>query len=218
MIEKIADGIFARKIRIPHEDWSLTTFLWVTSNMNLYLDAGLGENAIRELSIYADPSKPNTCVYSHSHFDHIWGAGALKNPRIIAHKNFIRHDRLIMQDRIKFASYAEGQSEVLPPTLLITKDTDLDEEVLILTTEGHTDDGLMVYHKTLKILFMGDVAADEGKVLPAISGSIQNYLITLTKLKALNIDFILCSHRDIEKKTYLDTLFENAYIFLKNCQ
>jgi glyoxylase-like metal-dependent hydrolase (beta-lactamase superfamily II) len=218
MIEKIEEGIFARKINVLGEEWSLTTFLWVTNHMNLYLDAGLGEDAIRELSIYADPTKPNTCIYSHSHYDHIWGAGVLDHPRIIAHKNFLRHNRSILLDQIKYAAQAEGNNEVLPPTLLISKDTDLDEEILILTAKGHTDDGLMVYHKTLHILFMGDVAADEGKVLPEVSGSIHNYFSTLNKLNPLRIDFILSSHRNIEKKTYLDSLLANAYIFLKNCQ
>lgn len=218
MIEKIAEGIFARKISVVGEEWTLTTYLWVTSHMNLYLDAGLGEDAIHELSIYADPTKPNTCIYSHSHYDHIWGAGILDQPRIIAHKNFLQHDHSILLDQIKYAAQAEGKNEVLLPNLLISKDTDLDDEILILTAIGHTDDGLMVYHKALQILFMGDVAADEGKVLPEISGSVHHYLSTLNKLKTLRIDFILCSHRNIENKSYLDTLLANAYIFLKNCQ
>jgi glyoxylase-like metal-dependent hydrolase (beta-lactamase superfamily II) len=218
MIEQIAEGIFARKIDIPGENWSLTTYLWITSQHNLYLDAGLGEDAIRELSMFADPDKANICVYSHWHYDHIWGAGALRNPEIIAHRNFMRHYHSIVQDRVKFAKFAQGNNEVIPPTRLLSGDTDLNDEILILSALGHTDDGLMVYHKQRHILFMGDVAADQDSDLPEISGSCNAYLSTLKKLKDLEIDFILCSHRDKEDKRYLDTLTENAYILLKNCQ
>ena len=218
MIEQIAEGIFVRKISVPVEHWTLITYLWVTSNSNLYIDAGLGEDAIRELSKFADPTKPDICIYSHSHFDHIWGAGALKHPEIIAHVNFMKHYHGIVQDRVKNAALAEGDNKVLPPTRLISSDTDLGDEIKLFTAFGHTDDGLIIYHKTRHILFLGDVAADEGRDLPEISGSCNAYLSTLKKLKDLEIDFILCSHRDKEKKTYLDTLIENAYILLKNCQ
>jgi glyoxylase-like metal-dependent hydrolase (beta-lactamase superfamily II) len=218
MIEQLAEGIFARKVDIPGENWSLTTYLWITSQHNLYLDAGLGEDAIRELAMFADPDKTNICVYSHWHYDHIWGAGALDNPEIIAHRNFMRHYHSIVQDRVKFAKFAQGNNEVIPPTRLLSGDTDLNDEILILSALGHTDDGLMVYHKQRHILFMGDVAADQGSDLPEISGSCNAYLSTLKKLKDLEIDFILCSHRDKEDKRYLDTLTENAYILLKNCQ
>jgi glyoxylase-like metal-dependent hydrolase (beta-lactamase superfamily II) len=218
LIEQIAEGIFVRKVGVPGESWHLTTYLWVTSHTNLYLDAGLGQNAIRELSAFADPLKPNVCIYSHSHFDHIWGAGALKNPEIIAHRNFMHHYHSILQDRQRYKALADGDNEVIPPSKLLSVDTHLDEEILILSAQGHTDDGLMVYHKTRHILFMGDVAADEGKDLPEISGSCNAYLSTLKKLMDLEIDFILCSHRDSQKKAYLITLTENAYILLKNCQ
>ncbi|MGB7594939.1 MAG: MBL fold metallo-hydrolase [Erysipelotrichaceae bacterium] len=218
MIEQIAEGIFTRKVSVPGESWPLITYLWVTSKYNLYIDAGLGQNAILELSAFADPSKPNVCVYSHSHFDHIWGAGALKNPEIIAHRNFMHHYHSIIQDRLRHKALADGDNEVIPPSKLISVDTHLDDEILILSAQGHTDDGLMVYHKTRHILFMGDVAADEGKDLPEISGSCNAYLTTLRKLKDLEIDSILCSHRDPQKKAYLNTLTENAYILLKNCQ
>ncbi len=218
MIEQIAEGVFARKIIIPNEGWYLITYLWVTSSNNLYIDAGLGEEAIKELRLFADPSKPDICIYTHSHFDHIWGAGVLGNPEVIAHQNFMQHYHGIMQDRVKYERLAEGKNDVLPPTRLLSADTDLDDEILLLTAQGHTDDGLMVYHKKRHILFMGDVAADQGDDLPKISGSCNAYLTTLKKLQTLDIDYILCSHRDKEKKNYLDTLIENAYIFLKNCQ
>ncbi|TFG81310.1 MAG: MBL fold metallo-hydrolase [Erysipelotrichales bacterium] len=218
MIEQLAENIFARRINIPEGNWPLITYLWVTTRYNLYLDAGLGEEAIIELSKFADPTKPDICIYSHSHFDHIWGAGVLEHPEIIAHVNFMKHYHGIEQDRIKYKPLAEGNNEVLLPTRLISTDTDLDDEILLLTAPGHTDDGLIVYNKKRHILFLGDVAADEGKDLPEISGSCSTYLSTLKKLRDLDIEFILCSHRNPEKKTYLNTLIENAYILLKNCQ
>ena len=54
MIEQIAEGIFTRKIGVPGENWPLITYLWVTSHYNLYLDAGLGENAIRDVFMFVE--------------------------------------------------------------------------------------------------------------------------------------------------------------------
>lgn len=218
MITKIADGIYARKIIVAGEPWPLTTYLWITKNHNLYLDAGLGENALLELSEYADPSKKNTLLYSHYHFDHVWGGHALKDPEILAHRRFLDHQTHLEKDRLNLIRFAEGKNEIALPTRYIDEDVDFDDELRILHAPGHTDDGLMVYHKTLHILFMGDVAADEGRDLPELAGSVDSYLATLKKLEGLRIKQILCSHRDPEDANYLNILMENAYILRKNCQ
>lgn len=218
MITKLSEGIYARKIIVSGEPWPLTTYLWITKHHNLYLDAGLGENALLELSEYADPSKKNTLICSHYHFDHVWGGNALKDADILAHRRFLDHQTHLEKDRVDLIRFAEGKNGIALPTRYIDEDMDFDDDLRILYAPGHTDDGLMVYHKTLHILFMGDVAADEGRDLPELAGSVDSYLATLKKLEGLQIKQILCSHRDPEDANYLNILKENAYILRKNCQ
>lgn len=216
MITQLEKGIFARTTQIKDQGWYLTTYLWVTRTMNLYLDAGLGEDAIRELRLYGDPSLPDTVLYSHHHFDHIWGATALHFPRIVAHSAFVNHVEKICADQHTQAKLSEGKNAVRWPNVWVSEDMDLDAEIRILVAPGHTDDGLMVYHKERGLLFLGDLAADEGQNLPELDQPIKIYVNSLKKLHLLTVTKILSSHRPIEEPSYLNQLEENAYILMGN--
>ncbi len=218
MITQLENGIFARTVQIKDQGWYLTTYLWVTRSMNLYIDAGLGEDAILELKSMSHPNLPDTVIYTHHHFDHIWGATALHFPRIIAHSAFVNHVEKICADQHTQANLKEGKNAVRWPNVWVSEDMDLDEDIRIIVAPGHTDDGLMVYHKTLGILFLGDLAADEGQTLPALDQPVKSYVNSLKKLQLLTITKILSSHRPPEESSYLNQLEENAYINMGNVQ
>lgn len=163
MIKFLAPNVVERQVTPEGTDWVLYHHLIVTEEANVFIDAGLGPRGMVELALYADPSKPHWLIYTHHHFDHVWGADALRFNRIIAASSF--NERLKEDYAISLAYYKElqeGSPACVFADTLIDSVTPLGELVLI-PSPGHTSDGLMIHVPRLGFLFTGDNLPDQGK-------------------------------------------------------
>ncbi len=194
MIKAIAPNLFERHVVLEGLDWTLRHHLILTHDANVFIDAGLGPHGMIELAHYADPAKPHWLIYTHHHFDHVWGAAALPFTRIIAASTF--NERLIEDYAISLAYYKELQegspSCVLAKTL-IDRVTNLGELVLI-PAPGHSSDGLMVHVPHLGFLFTGDNLPDQGKgPLPELEDPLA-YRLTLKTMIQTKAHTLIGAH------------------------
>jgi hydroxyacylglutathione hydrolase len=163
MIKAIAPTVFERHVIPEGTDWTLYHHLIITREANVFIDAGLGPRGMAELALYADPSKPHWLIYTHHHFDHVWGAEACRFSRIIASEAF---NDCLMADYERslayFKSLQEGPAACVYADTLIQYKTVLGD-VVLYPAPGHTVDGLMVHVPSLGFLFTGDNLPDRGK-------------------------------------------------------
>lgn len=194
MIKALAPRVFERHVIPEGTDWTLYHHLIVTQDANVFIDAGLGPRGMIELALYADPSKPHWLIYTHHHFDHVWGADALRFNRIIAAESF--NNRLLEdfgRSLAYFKSIQDGPAACVFADTLIQYKTLMGELVLI-PAPGHTSDGLMVYVPALGYLFTGDNLPDHGKgPLPELEDPIA-YRNTLEIIHRTQAHTLIGSH------------------------
>lgn len=196
MIKALAPNVYERHVIPEGTDWTLHHHLIVTNDANVFIDAGLGPRGMTELALYADPSKPHWLIYTHHHFDHVWGADALRFNRIIAADSF---NELLMADYERALAYykvlQEGPPACVYADTLIQYKTILGELVLY-PAPGHTPDGLMVHVPALGFLFTGDNLPDHGKgPLPELDNR-EAYRKTLETMLHTQAHTLIGAHDD----------------------
>ena len=196
MIKALAPNVFERHVIPEGSDWTLYHHLVVTREANVFIDAGLGPRGVLELALYADPSKPHWLIYTHHHFDHVWGADALRFSRIIAAETF--NERLSEDfDRslAYYKSIQEGPAACIYADTVIQYRTLMGELVLI-PAPGHSSDGLMVHVPSLGFLFTGDNLPDHGKgPLPELEDPVA-YRATLEAMGRTQAHTLIGAHDD----------------------
>lgn len=209
MIREVASHVYERRVKPEGVAWFINTFLIRLDQANIYIDSGLGSQAILDLQTFADPTKPNVLVYTHYHFDHVWGSGAIPFAKIIACDPF---NELLQEDfDLSYAYYKEiqeGKVECVYADTLIQYKTQLGPLTLI-PSPGHTKDGLCIYDSITGLIIMGDNLPDQGKgPLPEID-DLEAYLKTLETLKDLNAKMLLGSHCDEVKAEQLEAMLKS---------
>lgn len=208
MIKALAPNVFERHVIPEGTDWTLYHHLIVTSEANVFIDAGLGPRGMTELALYADPSKPYWLIYTHHHFDHVWGAEALRFNRIIAGETF--NDRLLADYEMSLAYYKsiqEGPAACVFADTLVQYRTLLGELVLI-PAPGHTSDGLMIHVPSLGFLFTGDNLPDHGKgPLPDLEDPVA-YRTTLESILRTQAHTLIGSHDEPRPATDVSILMK----------
>ncbi len=142
-------------------------------------DAGSRETAAQTLAALRrlDDSPVYTVIYTHGHIDHIWGARLLDEearargwlqPRIIAHRNVLRHfqrydethglNSTVMGRQFNQPGYV-FPSEHRRPDIIYDETFDIDVGAVKLRLShgrGETDDATFVWWADKHILFNGD--------------------------------------------------------------
>ncbi len=209
MIKEIALHVYERRSQPEGLNWFINTFLICLDQANVFIDSGLGSKAIEELSIYRDDSKPNILIYTHYHFDHVWGSGALSFEKIIACEPF---NALLQEDfdhaYAYFKEIKEGDVQCVYADTLIDFKTQLGE-LTLYPAKGHTQDGLIIHYPKLGLLFMGDNLPDQGQgLLPEINDE-PAYRRTLELALTLNPRTLIGSHCDERGLSLLDSMLKS---------
>lgn len=204
MIKTIAPQVYERHVIPEGLDWTLRHHLILTHEANVFIDAGLGPLGMTELAQYANPSKPHWLIYTHHHFDHVWGAAALPFTRIIAASPF--NERLTDDYAISLATYKEfqeGPPSCVPAETLINQVTPLGELILI-PAPGHSSDGLMIHVPRLGLLFTGDNLPDQGKgPLPELEDPVA-YRLTLEAMIHAKAHTLIGAHDEPQPLSEVD--------------
>lgn len=209
MITEIAAGVYERRVHPDGVDWFLNTYLIVLDQANLYIDSGLGSKAIEELSAFSDPVLPNILIYTHYHFDHVWGSGALKFAKVIACEPF---NTLLQEDfELSYAYFKElqeGKVSVVYADTLIEYKTQIGP-LTLYPAPGHTPDGLIIHDTRTGLILMGDNLPDDQKgLLPELTDR-EAYLKTLLLVQSLHPKTLLGSHCDAVPSDRLEPMLKS---------
>ena len=209
MITEIAPHIYQRRVQPEGIAWFLNTFLIQLNQANVFIDSGLGSQTIIEMMDYCDPSKPNILIYTHHHFDHVWGSSALKFAKIIACEPF---NRLLQDDFERSYAYykelKEGDVSCVYADTLIEFKTQLGP-LTLYPAPGHARDGLMIHVPQADLLIMGDNLPDQGQGLIPELDDPEGYLTTLRLAISLHAKTLIGSHCEPLDSSQLEIMLKS---------
>lgn len=154
------------------------------------IDTGVGNRLnpvwpqLKELGI--GPENVDKVIITHAHHDHAMGTFLIlekAKPKVYVHE----------KDSIYIASSLGG-------SLVAVKEGDVIETELwpleVIWTPGHTEGGMCLYARELRILFSGDTAFPDGYFgrTDGDSGSMDDLVESLRKLARLKVEVMLAGH------------------------
>lgn len=209
MIREIASHVYERRVHPDGVDWFINTFLICLDEANVFIDSGLGSKAIEEFIPYCDPKKPNVLIYTHYHFDHVWGSKGTTFAKIIACEPF---NTLLQEDFDRsyayFKAIQEGEVGCVYADTLIEYKTQMGP-LTLYPAPGHTKDGLMVHYPEEGILFMGDNCADEGLGNIPELDDLEAYKKTIELTILLEPITLIGSHCDEQSAKALESIMKS---------
>jgi glyoxylase-like metal-dependent hydrolase (beta-lactamase superfamily II) len=209
MIREIASHVYERRVQPEGLDWFINTFLICLEQANVFIDSGLGSKAIEELVPYADPKKPNILIYTHYHFDHVWGSKGASFAKIIACEPF---NTLLQEDfELSYTYYKEiqeGEVACVYADTLIDYKTQMGP-LTLYPAPGHTLDGLMIHYPLVGLLFMGDNLADHGKGNIPDLQDLEAYKKTVELALSLEPKTLIGSHCDEQSSKALESIMKS---------
>jgi len=162
-------------------------------------------------------------INSHVHPDHMLGNAAFKadSPQFIGHEKLpaaiaARQDYFAKTFKETLGKAYLG-TEFISPTLIVSIDQpitiDLGNRLLTLTaySTSHTDNDLTVLDNTTKTLWTGDLLFMSR--IPALDGSINGWLTTMTKLQSMDLDFVIPGHGKAGSKEWQQGLLAQIKYF-----
>ena len=142
-------------------------------------------------------------INTHMHPDHVFGNAAFidDDAKFVGHKRLLRSIQARREQYLQANEKLLGKecfagTQILPPTLLVDQDLDLDlgGRVLHLNAyaTAHTDNDLTVLDDQTGTLWLGDLLFVDH--VPALDGSIKGWLAAMEKLKSLDVKRVVPGH------------------------
>jgi glyoxylase-like metal-dependent hydrolase (beta-lactamase superfamily II) len=209
MIREVAPNVYERRVHPEGVAWFLNTFLILIEQANIYIDSGLGSRALEDFDKIADETKPNILIYTHYHFDHVWGSGALEFSKVIACEPF----NSLLQDDFElsyayFKELKEGKVTCVYADTLIEYKTQIGP-LTLYPAPGHTRDGLIIHDTRSNLVIVSDNLPDQGKgLLPEIEDR-SAYMKTLLLIQSLQAKILLGSHCDEVNVKQLEVMMKS---------
>lgn len=174
------------------------------------IDTGISPRILKQVQ---NGHQISNIILSHWHEDHIGGNFLIENANILAHLK----DKAVIEDVSKMIPYYAMENteigkefEKLFDVLLI-RNTPLDnliehDEVIkidnelalkIIHTPGHTAGHCCFYELNSKIAFLADIDLTRFPFYGNIDGNLIDYYDSIEKLRKLDIEIAVSSHKDI---------------------
>ncbi len=196
----------------PQNEWDLYCYLIEGNRHNFLIDTACGSDDALLMRAYIEKNcapLPLIVINTHHDWDHIWGNKIFCDKTIIASQRCVENIISFGQaDLISNAKYISGSADIFLPNLPITKPLCFPEDgVEIFSSLGHTDDGLCVYDRLDKVLYVGDNIGDnETAVVPQLSCDKTLYCNEIYKLKKFDFLYLASGHNKLQKPAFLDRI------------
>lgn len=206
---------------------------WPYSNSlvigNCLIDTGAGSRALRKVKSLFSIEK---VILSHWHEDHLGGNRLFKNAKFFAHVN----DKPIIEDISKMGKYyalentqtGEDFEEIvellrlgntridqtIEDNLIIDVDENLKLQVIF--TPGHTAGHCCFLELNSKIGFVADYDLTKFPFYGGIDANLTDFVNSIGKLKSLNMNIAVPSHKDVVMGTQeINNQLENFIIAIE---
>jgi glyoxylase-like metal-dependent hydrolase (beta-lactamase superfamily II) len=235
---KVIDGLYALS------DIDLPAYLVAAERPSLF-DAGItfmGPSYLKKIRRYlGDENRLCWLFITHAHFDHSGTAPYLKRhiPGVKIAASRLASEIFKKPNAVNLIQSLSRDFEEQNKTLFGSEDIQFDslevDRVLedgetvdlgggwtfqVIATPGHTRDGLSFYFPGIKALICGEAAGvpDRNfKIHPEFLASYRDYVSSLEKLAALDVEIIMLSHFYIltgeEARNYLKKSLESTFAF-----
>jgi glyoxylase-like metal-dependent hydrolase (beta-lactamase superfamily II) len=208
----------APKVHVA-QSYDFGDFSFITTSAGtVAIDAGTSPDrvatAITDLGLQ-DDLPVGHLIFTHSHFDHIGGAAALRGPhtRILAAAGFAaeaeRQSHWNPPFRYLIGTGASPSFEMVPDELvseersLVVGDTEL---VLIPVRGGETRDALMVHLPASGVLFVGDALMPYLGIPFGSEGSAEGLLETISAIRAFAPRQLIAGHTTLTENFTIEVL------------
>ena len=235
---RIVEGLYALA------DIDLPAWLVTAATPSLF-DAGItfmGPSYLREIRRYlGDESRLRWVFITHAHFDHSGTAPYLKRhipglkvaasrlaSEIFKKPNAVNLIQSLSRDYEEEHKALFGNENVFFDGLEVDRILEDGETVdlgggwsfRVIATPGHTRDGISFYFPRIKALICGEAAGVPDRnfrIHPEFLASYRDYVASLEKLAALDVEIIMLSHHYVltgqEARGYLRASLESTFAF-----
>ena len=207
--EELYPGVYL--LKVPFSGlW--TGVLLITGEENCLIDSGAKDTDVDQHILPAladlgmDLSSVKWLLNTHSHGDHIGGHGRIRNLanlKVAAHASSAPKVEnpvpYAIETRTKFPEHSPAPQcylQGVPVDQVLEDGGIIAGRLQVIHTPGHDDDCVCWYDIPTKTLITGDSLQGNGTPAQGVGfyKSLDQYLASLKKLQAMEIDHIVCGH------------------------
>lgn len=198
----------------PRQAWDLYCYLIEGRQHNFLIDTACGSDdaiLMRDFITKNCAPLPLVVINTHHDWDHIWGNFVFCKNQIIASQKCVENINANWNKEIlDNAQYISGEAILCLPNHAISDTLNFfDDDVEIFLSNGHTDDGLCVYDKRDKILYVGDNIGDnDTEVVPSLRCSKEEYRAEVEKLKKYDFLLLASGHNRLQPPDFLEKILQ----------
>jgi glyoxylase-like metal-dependent hydrolase (beta-lactamase superfamily II) len=202
-VEEIQQGIYL----LRGEGKGSHNYLIRASYRNVLIDSGLDQNFLclqeQLLSLGLKVRDIDLVINTHEHLDHIGSNRYFQESSLIAAHRFAA-TKITLEDHY-VTLYRSGDRNEVPLRIHLWLENrslfDLGSHTLeVIHAPGHTSGSICIYEFKTKVLFSGDTVFAGGTLsYIAESGSVGDYVNSITRLEARKISKIFPGHGDVSQ-------------------